>query len=97
MRSPYVCAHGGELIFEGVTHKTLGRQMINLVRSHPCNSLVETGITLQRGGMELNSVQQVANPPQPIFGVFNGHAANDSVNLVSFIKEKLSQVASILA
>ncbi len=62
--------------------------MIDLVRLHGSNDLHQTRITLKGSGVQVNSVQQVLDPRQPVLWVFNRYAAYDAVNLVPFFQEQ---------
>ena len=87
---------GRELVVERVTDVALRRQVIALVRLRGSNYLHQTGITLKRSGVQVNSSQQVLDPRQPVLRVFNRYPPYDAVNLVPFFQKQFRQVTSIL-
>ena len=60
--------------------------MVNLLWLDSYHDLHQAGIALERRGMQVNPVQKVPDPRQTVLGVFNGHAADDAVNLIAFFQ-----------
>ena len=86
-----------KLVFEGIADETLGRQMIALVRLDLLEDLEDAGVALQRGGMDLDVVQDVLDAPHAMLRVLESDPAHQAVNLVAFGQKELRQVTPILA
>ena len=74
----------GKFIVKRIADETLGRQVIALVRLYRGHYLVNTGVTLERGGVQLYLRPDSLEARQPVLGIFNCHAAHNTVDVVSF-------------
>lgn len=88
---------GGKFIFEGVADKALSGQMVTLIGDNLFYHIEDTGVALHGPGMQGNAIQKVSNPPQAMEGVFQGNTPHEAMDFISFGKQQLRQVTSILA
>ena len=76
----------GKFVFKGVTHETLGSEMVNLIRLHFIHDTEYAGKAFQRCSMENELVDYVLYPPESVLGIFDGNSPNNAMNLVPFSK-----------
>src|SRR4029079_1355367 len=56
----------------------------------------QTRIAFERGRVQRYFSFQMLDAPQPMLGIFNRHAADDAVPLVSAFEQELGQIRAIL-
>ena len=96
MRSIDIRVDGRKLVLERITDEALGGQVIDLVRLHQCHDLVEARVTFQGRRMQLYLVEEVSNPPEPVFRILQRHPANNAMDLVFLIKQQFGQIGTVL-
>ena len=97
VRSIDVRVDGRKLVLDGIADETLRGQVIDLIRLHSGYDLVETRVALQRGGMQLDSFEDVSNAPEPVFRILQRDSADDAMDVIAFLDQELSQIGTILA
>jgi hypothetical protein len=60
---------------------------VNLVRPNLVDDSKETGITFERGGMQVNASEDMPDPPKSMFRVFDRDSADNAVHFVALLKE----------
>jgi len=58
--------------------------MVAFIGLHGVNHPEDAGKALHRTGVQGESVEDVLEPPQSVFRVFNGGPADDAVDFVAF-------------
>jgi hypothetical protein len=96
MRPTDVGVHSREPVGETLSHKTLRREMITLIIFLLAEDMEYAGVAFQARGVQLDSIQQVANPAEPAAGVFYCDAANYAVHVVTLRQQLLSQITTVL-
>ena len=94
-RSKYVvCAvevsvQRGEFVLEGVADETLCGEVVTLVRVDTANNAIKAREAFQRGGVKLDVIENVSQPPKVMIRIFQGHTADDPVHTIPFLQEEL--------
>lgn len=57
--------------------------MITFVGLHPRNHLVNAGVALERGRVQVNPLEVGQNPRQAMLEIFQSHPAHDSIHLIA--------------
>src|SRR6266850_3945054 len=97
VRSIDVRVDGRKLVLDGIADEALGGQVVDLIRLHSSHDLVETRVALQRGGMQLDSFEDVSNAPEPVLRILQRDSADDAMDVIAFLDQELSQIGTILA
>src|SRR3954466_48455 len=97
MRAVDVDVHRRKAILKTFRDKALCRQVVTLVELVTTDYIEDAGIALQTGAVKLNPVEQVRDPREPAFGVFQRTAAHDAVNFVIKREQVLREIAAVLA
>ena len=87
----------GEFVVERIADEALRGQVVALVGLHLSHRLMDAGVALERGGMQLDARSDGMNTRQPVLGVLQGHAAHDAVDVVSFLQQQFGEVGAVLA
>ena len=64
-------------------HETLRCQVITLVKVMPADDVKDARVTLQTRRVEHNLIQQVSDPGESSFRIFESYAPDQTVNLVA--------------
>jgi hypothetical protein len=70
--------------------------VINLIRLYFILHTEDTGKTFQRGGMKHKLVDNVPDPPKPVFRVFNGNSADNPMDFVTLLQKQIGKIGTIL-
>jgi len=97
MRAVDVGGHRGKSVGKALGHEALGCQVVAFVELMFAQHVENAGIAVQTGGVELNSIVDIAQPAEAVLRLFERHAADEPMYFVSKIKQVFRQVASILA
>ncbi len=96
MRAINIGIQRRKFVVEGVAYKALGRQMVTLVGPHLGKNLIDARETLQRSGVQLNSVQETGEPHQPVGGILQRNAPHQAVNFITLGEQQFGKVGTIL-
>ena len=97
MRAVDIDAHGGKAVGEAFSHKALSRQVVALVEIVAAEDVKNAGVAFEAARMQRDSILEMSNPPQTLFGLFERYSSDDSVNLVAQMKQVFGQIAAVLA
>ena len=87
----------GKVVVEGAPDETLRRQVIALVGQDALEDVVNAGVILKGCGVEIDVVQDGVNPCQPVLGVLQRNATDNSVDGTSLGQQQLRLIGSILS
>src|ERR1051326_1430661 len=96
MRAVDVHVHGRKAVGKAFRHKTLGREVITLVKIVFAEDMKNAGVTLETGRVQRDPVQQVMYATEPCFGSFERHAPHQSVDFIAQTQEIIGKVTPIL-
>ena len=79
---------GRKLVFKGIGHEALSRQVVALIGLHIRDDVEDRGIAFHGSAVNLDSIQQMSNAPHPRLGVLDGHPPYDPMNLITLLDQK---------
>ncbi len=91
-----VRAHGRKAVSEALRHKTLGREVIALVKIVFAEDVENAGVTLETGRVERDAVQQMGDAAEPCFGGFEGHPPDQAVHFIAQTQQVFGEITAIL-
>ncbi len=97
MRAVDVRVHRREAIGKTLGDKTLGGEVVALVKIVATDDMKNAGITFQTCGMQSDLVQEMRDPVSASLGGFQRDAANEAVNLVTPRQKLFRQIAAVLS
>jgi len=86
-----------KFIFERVSDKTLGRQVIAFIGFHLSHDVKDAGKTLNRSRMDIELGKDMLDPRHPVLRVLDGRAPDDPMDLIAFLQKEFGQVTPILS
>jgi len=96
MRAVDVDVHCGKAVGETLGDKTLRSKVITLIKIVLANDVVNAGITLERGRVKNQAIDNVGKTTKASFGGFERNSANDSVDFVTQVQKVLCKITAVL-
>ena len=97
MRTADVGGHSRDPVGKAFCDKALGGQVITFVERMLAKDMEEAGIAFQVGAVKRDLVEDIADPGEATFGVFDGDPADQAVDFVALVEQVFSEVAAVLA
>src|SRR5215510_8400046 len=96
MRAVDICVHGRKAVRKTLRHETLRRQVITLLKIMLAEDVEDARVTLEIRRMQGHVVQQVTDATESRLRRFEGHATDESMNLITQVEQIFGQITAVL-